>query len=123
MKRKMTSPARITALIFSFLFILFAVFQYNDPDPFIWIPIYGVAALVSLAFYFKKINLPFLIIVTVAYFFGAIYMWPPTFEGIFLAMDYKIEIEQARESLGLAICGLAMAFYSFALYKNKKRAI
>lgn len=31
-------------LIFTFLFILFAGLQYNDPDPFLWIPIYLFAA-------------------------------------------------------------------------------
>ena len=29
------------------LFVVFALLQYNDPDPYIWIPIYGVAALLS----------------------------------------------------------------------------
>jgi hypothetical protein len=117
------APVRIVSLIFTFLFIIFAVFQFNDPDALVWIAIYGIAALISLAVYFQKINLTFLIAATVVYFMGAIYMWPPTFEGIFLDMGYKIEIEEARESLGLAICGLAMAFYSFAIYKNKRKAI
>ena len=26
--------------LFVFIFILFAVVQYNDPDPYLWIPIY-----------------------------------------------------------------------------------
>jgi hypothetical protein len=31
-------------LILSILFVIFAALQYNDPDPFIWIPIYLFAA-------------------------------------------------------------------------------
>lgn len=31
--------------IFTLLFILFAGLQYNDPDPYVWIPIYLYAAL------------------------------------------------------------------------------
>lgn len=119
----MASPVRVMALIFAIIFIIFAAFQYNDPDALIWIAIYTVAALVSLAVYFKKINLPFLLAIMLIYFIGAIYMWPPTFEGIFLDMGYKIEIEEARESLGLALCGLSMAFYSFALYRSKRKAM
>ena len=38
-------------LIFAFLFVLFAALQYNDPDPYVWIPIYLYAALLCwLAF-------------------------------------------------------------------------
>ncbi len=32
--------------IFSGLFIVFALLQINDPDPYLWIPIYGYVALV-----------------------------------------------------------------------------
>jgi hypothetical protein len=34
--------------IFGGLFILFALLQINDPDPYLWIPIYGYAALISI---------------------------------------------------------------------------
>jgi hypothetical protein len=34
--------------IFGFIFVLFALLQYNDPDPYLWIPIYGFAALVCI---------------------------------------------------------------------------
>lgn len=36
---------KIINLIFCVLFILFAALQYNDPDPYIWIPIYLYAAI------------------------------------------------------------------------------
>ena len=41
-------PARGRILNYSLtgLFILFAALQYNDPDPWLWIPIYGYSALV-----------------------------------------------------------------------------
>src|SRR6185295_3301933 len=35
---------KIFNLIFCIIFIFFAALQYNDPDPYIWIPIYGYAA-------------------------------------------------------------------------------
>ena len=37
-------PMKSFNLIFTFLFILFAGLQYNDPDPLLWIPIYLFAA-------------------------------------------------------------------------------
>jgi hypothetical protein len=32
--------------VFSGIFILFALLQVNDPDPYVWIPIYGVVAMI-----------------------------------------------------------------------------
>jgi hypothetical protein len=32
--------------IFGAIFILFALLQINDPDPYLWIPIYGYASLI-----------------------------------------------------------------------------
>lgn len=34
--------------IFAGLFTIFALLQINDPDPYVWIPIYGVAALICI---------------------------------------------------------------------------
>jgi hypothetical protein len=42
---------KIFNVVFCILFILFAAVQYNDPDPYIWIPIYLYAAVLCwLAF-------------------------------------------------------------------------
>ena len=35
---------KIFNIIFAVLFVLFAALQYNDPDPYIWVPIYLYAA-------------------------------------------------------------------------------
>jgi hypothetical protein len=32
--------------IFSAVFVVFGLLQINDPDPYVWIPIYGVVALI-----------------------------------------------------------------------------
>lgn len=32
--------------IFTVVFIVFGLLQINDPDPYVWIPIYGVVALI-----------------------------------------------------------------------------
>ncbi|MEO7959909.1 MAG: transmembrane 220 family protein [Ginsengibacter sp.] len=36
---------KIFNILFIGIFILFAVLQYNDPDPYIWMPIYLYAAI------------------------------------------------------------------------------
>lgn len=41
---------KIFNIVFCIIFILFAALQYNDPDPYLWIPIYlYTAALCGLA--------------------------------------------------------------------------
>lgn len=102
---------RYTAFTLGLMFLIFAVLQYNDPDPEVWIAIYGATAFICFAVFRGWINLIVKGILLVAYIIGAVYLWPGTFEGITLDMGYKPEIEEARESLGLIICGLAMVFF------------
>lgn len=35
-------------IIFAFIFVVFALVQINDPDPYLWIPIYGFPALLCV---------------------------------------------------------------------------
>jgi glucan phosphoethanolaminetransferase (alkaline phosphatase superfamily) len=42
-------------LVFGVLFLICAVLQWNDPDPFLWIPLYLLAAL-SCAYAFKRVS-------------------------------------------------------------------
>jgi hypothetical protein len=111
---------RIFCLGSSLLFTLFAAFQYNDPDPYIWIMVYMFVALLSVISIFRKLN-PYLIVTTIImYVSGAIYLWPDVYMGITMPMDYKPEIELARESLGLALAALALCgLLAFSLYRKR----
>ena len=41
-------------IFFSVVFTLFAVVQYNDPDPFLWVPIYLYPALLCFLKFIQK---------------------------------------------------------------------
>lgn len=93
------------------MFVLFSYLQYNDPDSDVWIAIYAFAA---LACYMSLRDLwPGWVFYVLAagYIIGAILQWPPEFEGVFFgeAQMRSLNIELARESLGLGICALTMA--------------
>lgn len=97
-------------IIFALIFMLFAYFQFNDPDSTIWIFTYSAAA---LACYMSINNLwPSWVFYALAagYLVASVFQWPPHFEGIFFgeAQMRSINIEEARESLGLLICALVM---------------
>lgn len=103
-------------IIFCVVFILFAVVQYNDPDPYLWVPIYLYPALLC---YLKFIQKP---ISTIAYWAGflvfgiyAIYKmfdtngiidWIQFHNASNIASTMKAEkpwIEESREFFGLLI--------------------
>ena len=103
-------------IFFSVVFILFAVVQYNDPDPFLWVPIYLYPAILC---FLKFIQKP---IPTLAYWAGflvfgvyAIYKmfdtngiidWVQFHNASNIASTMKAEkpwIEESREFFGLLI--------------------
>jgi hypothetical protein len=101
---------KIFKIFFGLLFVLFSYYQYNDPDSGVWIIIYSSAA---LACYMSLRDLwPSWVfyILAAAFVVGAVLQWPPHFEGIFFgeAQMRSINIEEARESLGLGICAIVM---------------
>ena len=101
---------KILSLVFGLLFVLFAAFQYNDPDPELWVPIYGFAAVACLMAYAGLARWWFLAAMAVLYVIAAVYQWPPAFEGfLFSEIGMRsMNIEMAREAGGLGICAAAM---------------
>ncbi|WP_128544448.1 transmembrane 220 family protein [Larkinella soli] len=108
---------RTLSIVFALLFILFAAFQYNDPDPEVWIPIYLFGAAASFMAYVGMGRPWFFAAMGLVYLVAAVYWWPPVFEGFLLdEMSMKtVNIELARESGGLAICAAAMFTLAFLM--------
>jgi hypothetical protein len=111
---------RILNLILSILFVLFAALQYNDPDPYIWIPIYGYAAVLCFLAFRGRPNKTALltgILICMAY---AVYLfldkdgvlsWVREHQAESLVQTMKATkpwIEESREFGGLLIVILAL---------------
>ncbi|MCU0324592.1 MAG: transmembrane 220 family protein [Spirosomaceae bacterium] len=92
------------------VFILFAAVQYNDPDPFVWIPVYLIAAYLCYYKLQKKGEKLMYFMIGLLYLMWAINQFPPAWEGLLLdEMGMKtINIELGRESLGLGCCTIAL---------------
>ncbi|GAA4459974.1 hypothetical protein GCM10023189_34400 [Nibrella saemangeumensis] len=103
------------SIVFGLLFVLFAAFQYNDPDPEVWVPIYGFAAVACMMAYARMARPWFFILMAVIYLVAAFYQWPPVFEGFLLdEMGMKtFNVELAREAGGLGVCAAAMLILAF----------
>ena len=105
---------KVLNLVLAVMFIVFAFVQINDPDPVLWILIYGVMAvacvLAAFGYYYTKARLVILV-AFIAYsfvFFSGVAEWMGSenksllFDDI-AKMQYPY-IEESREFLGLFIC-------------------
>lgn len=99
-------------IILALLLISFAVMQYNDPDPAVWISIYIAAAALTLLATYGKVPVFVLALACAASLLGAIYVWPEKYEGLEVGGGDIKNIEEAREALGLLLIGLVFFFYA-----------
>lgn len=112
---------KVLNLVLAAMFILFAFVQVNDPDPVLWIVIYGLMAvaciLAAFGNYYPK-ALTVLLLVYLAYSF---FLIPGVFEWLrsedksllfddIAKMQYPY-IEVAREFLGLVLCILVLTMH------------
>ncbi|HYG41165.1 MAG TPA: transmembrane 220 family protein [Cytophagales bacterium] len=113
---------KITYIVLTLMFLLFAAFQFNDPDREIWAPLYGYAAAMSFFMFLGRMtNITWPLIGLIAFSITAIVDWPATFEGMENAMTMmRPEIEKARETSGMLISAAVMLFYIIMIFKNKK---
>lgn len=105
-------------IILAVIFFSFLVVQYNDPDPLIWMTIYGIVAAVCALAAFKKYYIWLILLglavctveltTTVAGFKEWIHLGMPN-----IAETMKAEkpyIEYSREFFGLVLCIGTLAF-------------
>jgi len=105
---------KILGIVFGVVFLSFAIFQYNDPDPLIWVTIYLIAAVLCFAAGFGRVSNAVLAVACVVYIGGVVYWWPERFEGVGDSMRdaatgaLLVNVEEGRESLGMAMCAAAL---------------
>lgn len=115
---------KIINTLLTLIFILFASFQFNDPDPVIWITLYGYVAAMSAMAVFKKYSLPLLAIGIVVFSVYCIYLSPSIFKWISSGESLmnrmsgdKSYIEESREAFGLLIGLITLVFH--LIVRNK----
>ena len=122
---------KIFNIVCAVLFVVFAALQYNDPDPYIWIPLYLYAAvlcwLASRRKYYPKLMLAGVAV----YGLYAVYLFF-TKDGV---MDWVTEhnaeniagqmkastpwIEDTREFFGLCLLTFALLMNYFYVKRKK----
>ena len=118
-------------LFLALLFAVGAVVQYNDPDPLLWMLLYGSVALVAALAFFGRHLLPVTLLVALACAIGLgwsapgfiEYMTGHTDENLMQGMSAERPyIEETREFLGMLIAFLVAVFYIFRARKARSSA-
>lgn len=112
---------KILNFILAALFLLFAFVQVNDPDPVLWIMVYGTMAVLAIfamfGIYPRKVIIVLLVVFigySMTYISGvAEWMNQDNMMDLFddVAKMNHMYIEEAREFLGLWFCILVLIFY------------
>ena len=121
---------RLVNFLLALLFALFAIVQYNDPDPLRWILLYGFVALVCMMAGFRKYY-PFMIWAGIAVcIIWAVTLLPFVREllvehnpgDLVESMQAKKPyIEGSRESFGLILSALVLGWHLYSFRKIKRR--
>ncbi|WP_187263389.1 transmembrane 220 family protein [Pontibacter beigongshangensis] len=110
---------KLTSIFYGFwclAFLLFTYWQLNDPDAWLWLLIYGFAALMcglaAFGIYFRYVLTAF----AVLFLFGFALLYPSSVSDWirqeWAQKDLSMKtnaMEQARESFGLLVAGIMMA--------------
>ena len=111
----MNTLFKIFGFLFAVLSVISAALQYNDPDPIIWILIWGISAIISFLFFLNKISFIITLIAGVLSLIGFMYLYPSNFQGFDLNNGDIENIELGREAFGLLIIALVMFIYAFRI--------
>lgn len=106
---------KVLGYLFAVLFILGAVLQYNDPDALMWVAIYSIAAIVSLAFALGKIGYKITVLLGLICLVGFLYLYPSDFQGFDLNDGDIKTVELGREAFGLLIIAVVLLVFGFRL--------
>jgi hypothetical protein len=112
---------KVINFLLAVMFLVFAFLQLNDPDPLIWIPIYGAMSIICIMAMFNYYSRPVLIVLIVFYALYSIIYFPGVKE--WLAQDDQAQlfdnlakmehpfIEESREFMGLSINIIVLVVY------------
>jgi general stress protein CsbA len=126
---------KVFNLIFCFVFIVFAALQYNDPDPYLWVPIYMYTAVLCWLAAKKKYHPKLYLYGIAVYAVYAVYKvfdanglvdWIRLHHAENIAETMKAEkpwIEESREFFGLIILITVLAIDYYAVKKTPKKAL
>lgn len=123
-----SKPLTILNYLMLIAFLLSVIVQYNDPDPILWMVIYGIATVICLLAALGRLNWGIPAVMALATLGGALFLAPRVigkvaFWEIFESMQMKtIAVEYAREMGGLLIIAVWMVVLTVHLRRQQKQS-
>jgi hypothetical protein len=120
-------PLTVPNCVMTACFLFSAVVQYNDPDPALWMAVYGAAAAACVLHLAGRRDWPLFAAVGLTAFAWAATLAPRVvgkvaFGELFEAFEMKdTRVEEAREMGGLLIIAAWMAVLTFTSLGNRNR--
>jgi len=116
-------------IFLALMFMGFASLQLNDPDPALWILIYGSMSVVCVMAIFEYYIPKLMIALAAGFLVYCVILWPGVAEWLqqenksvlfddVMKMDH-LYIEESREFLGLLICLAVLVFYFLRSLRKK----
>ena len=110
---------KIANITLSILFFLFAIVQYNDPDPWLWIVLYGMVGIISTMAVFGKYHKILTLLVMGICVLGILFLLPDFIDWLkngapSITESMKAEsphIELTREFFGFIVTLLALSWH------------
>ena len=124
---------KVFNVFFCFVFIVFAALQYNDPDPYIWVPIYLYAAVLCWQASHNKFYTKAYVAGIIVYSLYAVYKifdtnglldWINLHHAENITETMKAEkpwVEESREFFGLVILIVVLAID--LVYARKRKPV
>jgi hypothetical protein len=118
---------KVINIILTVLFALFAIVQFNDPDPWLWVAIYGLVAGVSGFAIYQKYSKGVIYTGIAICVIGLGILFPELINWIRMGMPNiaegmkaeKPHIEFTREFGGLGMSLVVLLFHFFQMRKKK----
>jgi hypothetical protein len=114
--------------LLAIMFLGFSFVQINDPDPIVWILIYGSMAVVCIMAAFEYYVKPLMLLQAAGYIvydvilFPSLKIWLASADKSMLFDDLaKMQypyIEESREFLGLVICLMVLGLYGVRSWRR-----
>ena len=98
---------RVVNAVLAITFAVFAFLQFNDPDPYLWVPAYVYVAVISALAIFSQYSRPLILASLVAYLVFLVFHFATAYKQIFAHAGG----EEGREFFGLLLCAVVLVYH------------
>ncbi len=125
--KKMNAPSlpeKAAAVVMFVFFVYATVVQFNDPDPWVWVPLYGLAAVLCVGYLVGRLPVRAAGVYTALVVVYALYLAVRLASRHLFFDEREMAgiVEEGREMLGLVIVAAWTGFMTWRTRRRKRTA-